>query len=123
MLHLMVFTQKVKVLMVLMWTVYPSLMDILENIFGHMQPGSLKTMTTLVATVHAQLIQDHFLLLSLAITTTVKQGTLVHIRLNGFPMTPCGTVRGVLQEITAALLVGCHGFVEHYLVRLRMTLR
>jgi hypothetical protein len=123
MLHLMVFTQKVKVLMVLMWTVYPSLMDILENIFGHMQPGSLKITITRTITVHVQFIQDLILLRLLVMTITVNQGTLVVGRLNGTPMTPCGTVRGVLQEITAALLVGCHGFVEHYLVRLRMTLR
>ena len=122
-IHLMVFNQKVMVSMVLMWKVYPSLMVILENIFGHMQPGSLKITITRTITVHVQFIQDLILLRLLVMTITVNQGTLAVGRLNGTPMTPCGTVRGVLQEITAALLVGCHGFVEHYLVRLRMTLR
>jgi hypothetical protein len=109
--------------MVLMWTVYPSLMDILGNIFGHTQSGSLEITITRTITVPVQFIQDLILLPLLAIIITVKPGTLVVGRLNGTPMIPCGMVRGVLQEVTVALLVGHHGSVEHYLVRLQMTLR
>ena len=106
-----------------MRTVCPSLMDILENIFGHMQPGSLKIVRTAAAIVHVQLLRGQLLLLSYIITIIVNLETLAIGNISGIPVTPCGMVRGVLQEVTAAVLVGCHGSVEHYLVRLQMTLR